>query len=123
MISLKSSTIIHRPVEEVFKYVATDYFQNRPKWANDGFNFENTSGEPMHRGLNSNMLSADSTGKQVETTLRVTEYELNKMMIVRTSSVFAGTEAEHGKPIEGKRIVSTETERTYAFEPVAGGTN
>ena len=56
MIRAQATTIIARPVSEVFQFVATDFFANYPRWSPEVVKLRPTSPSPIRVG---------STGWQV----------------------------------------------------------
>jgi carbon monoxide dehydrogenase subunit G len=102
MLKAESSILIHRPIEDVFKYIADDFFENFRKWDAAVLKLEKTSPSPV---------GIDTTGWQVmkgdgweaETDFRVTDYDPNRKFSI------TGT----GKPY---------FKNSYTFEPIDDGT-
>ena len=71
---LAASQIMERPPAEVFRFVATDHFQNHPKWDPAVTAITKTSPGPMGPGTTARLVRSDR-GRRVEGTMEVTEYE------------------------------------------------
>jgi hypothetical protein len=73
-VRLSASQMIERPPAEVFRFVATDHFQNHPKWDPAVTAITKTSPGPMGVGTTARLVRSDR-GRRVEGTMEVTEYE------------------------------------------------
>jgi Polyketide cyclase / dehydrase and lipid transport len=73
-VRLSASQVIERPPAEVFRFVATDHFQNHPKWDPAVTSITKTSPGPMGVGTTARLVRTDR-GRHVEGTMEVTEYE------------------------------------------------
>jgi hypothetical protein len=71
-VRLAASQVIERPPAEVFRFVATDHFQNHPKW--DPAITSKTSPGPMGLGTTARLVRTDR-GRQLQGSLEVTEYQ------------------------------------------------
>ncbi len=71
---LETEEPIARPPEDVFRFVATDHFQNHPKWDPSITEMTPISPGPMGVGSTARLVRNDR-GKRVEGTVQVTEYE------------------------------------------------
>src|SRR4029453_1461163 len=71
-VRLTASQIIERPPAEVFRFVATDHFQNHPKWDPAVTAITKTSPGPMGVGPPAG-LARPGGGGRVEGTMEVTE--------------------------------------------------
>ncbi|MCC7355543.1 MAG: SRPBCC family protein, partial [Anaerolineae bacterium] len=71
MINFTLTTVINRPVDEVFTYI-TDV-RNEPQWMPGVLEAEQTSAEPVGVGTTYYEL-VELLGQQVELTFEVTEY-------------------------------------------------
>jgi carbon monoxide dehydrogenase subunit G len=71
---LSASQVIERPPAEVFRFIATDHFQNHPKWDPAITAITQTSPGPMGVGTTARLVRTDR-GRRVEGTMEVTEYE------------------------------------------------
>ena len=71
---LAASQVIERPPAEVFRFVATDHFQNHPKWDPAVTSITKTSPGPMGVGTTARLVRTDR-GRRVEGSMEVTEYE------------------------------------------------
>jgi hypothetical protein len=73
-VRLAASQIIERPPAEVFRFVATDHFQNHSKWDPAITSITQTSPGPMGVGTTARLVRTDR-GRRVEGTMEVTEYQ------------------------------------------------
>jgi Polyketide cyclase / dehydrase and lipid transport len=73
-VRLAASQVIKRPPAEVFRFVATDHFQNHPKWDPAVTSVTKTSPGPMGVGTTARLVRTDR-GRRVEGSMEVTEYQ------------------------------------------------
>jgi Polyketide cyclase / dehydrase and lipid transport len=73
-VRLSASLVIERPPAEVFRFIATDHFQNHPKWDPAVTAITKTSPGSMGVGTTARLVRTDR-GRRVEGTMEVTEYE------------------------------------------------
>jgi signal recognition particle receptor subunit beta len=73
-VRLAASQVIERPPAEVFRFVATDHFENHPKWDPAVTAITKTSPGPMGVGTTARLVRTDR-GRRVEGSMEVTEYE------------------------------------------------
>jgi hypothetical protein len=73
-VRLAASQVIERPPAEVFRFVATDHFQNHPKWDPAVTAITKTSPGPMGIGTTARLVRTDR-GRRVEGSMEVTEYQ------------------------------------------------
>lgn len=71
---LSASQVIQHPPTEVFRFVATEHFQNHPKWDPAVTAITQTSPGPMGVGTTARLVRTDR-GRRVEGTMEVTEYQ------------------------------------------------
>ena len=71
---LAASQIIERPPTEVFRFVATDHFQNHPRWDPAVTSITKTSPGPMGMGTTARLVRTDR-GRRIEGSMEVTEYK------------------------------------------------
>ncbi|HKP52749.1 MAG TPA: SRPBCC family protein [Chloroflexia bacterium] len=123
MLKLKHKVLIRRPVEEVFQFVATDYFQNRPKWAPIPKEVEilEIPEGPANIGVTARYRSEDQWGRIADTTFLVTEYEPSRKLGIKTETRFAEHQPKRKASQKAYAGVS-HTSATSLFEPVEGGT-
>ena len=114
-----STKIIHRPVEDVFGFVAVNYFENRSKWARSILELQKTSNGPMGVGTTGKELSSYG-GPQFEAILLVTEFIPDTKLVVEDSFYYARHQPRISVIREDPTKVRQFT-RTYAFEPVQTG--
>ena len=75
----KASIMIGCPSEEVFKYIAVDFFQNYPKWSPEVIKLEALSEGPVQLGTLARQVRMDQ-GHRSESKFRVTIYEPSKRL-------------------------------------------
>jgi len=73
-VRLAASQVIERPSAQVFQFVATDHFQNHPKWDPAVTSITQTSPGPMAVGTTARFVRTDR-GRRVEGSMEITEYE------------------------------------------------
>jgi carbon monoxide dehydrogenase subunit G len=73
-VRLAASQVIERPPAEVFRFVATDHFQNHPRWDPAVTSITKTSPGSIGVGTTARLVRTDR-GRRVEGTMEVTEYE------------------------------------------------
>jgi Polyketide cyclase / dehydrase and lipid transport len=73
-VRLSASQVIQHPPTEVFRFVATEHFQNHPKWDPAVTAITQTSPGPMGVGTTARLVRTDR-GRRVEGTMEVTEYQ------------------------------------------------
>lgn len=71
---LEAVQVIERRQEDVFRFVATDHFQNHPKWDPAIEQMTPTSPGPMAKGATARLVRRDR-GRVLEGIITVTEYE------------------------------------------------
>jgi hypothetical protein len=71
---VRAERIVHRPVEQVFDFVATRHFENHPRWDPDLLEMRQTSPGPAGQGATALVVRRQGRGR-VEGTATVTEYE------------------------------------------------
>jgi hypothetical protein len=71
---LQAEELIERPASEVFRFVATEHFQNHPKWDPALLEMTPTSAGPIGRGSAARLVRSDR-GRRSEGVITVTEYE------------------------------------------------
>ena len=71
---LQAAQVINRPPQDVFRFVATDHFENHPTWDPAIQEMTPTSPGPMAPGTTARLVRRDR-GTAVEGTVTVTEYE------------------------------------------------
>jgi hypothetical protein len=73
-VRLAASQVIERPPAEVFRFVATDHFQNHPTWDPAVTAITQTSPGPMGVGTTARLVRTDR-GRRIEGSMEVTEYQ------------------------------------------------
>ena len=74
MIRAQATTIIARPVSEVFQFVATDFFANYPRWSPEVVKLRPTSPSPIRVGSTGWQVRIDY-GRRTELSFRVSVLE------------------------------------------------
>jgi hypothetical protein len=65
---------IEKPPAEVFRFIATNHFENHPKWDPSIIELTPTSAGPMREGATARLVRSDR-GKRVDGTMTVTDYQ------------------------------------------------
>ena len=73
----KASTIIRKPVEDVFHFVADGFFENYPKWSPEVVELKALSEGPLNVGSVARQVRIDH-GHRSESTFKVTEFQPNR---------------------------------------------
>jgi uncharacterized membrane protein len=102
MINVEASTVIHRPIDEVFAFVAN--FENHPKWEMNFQSVKLLTSSPTGVGT-TYQCELKLPGQSATSKFEITEYEVNKKIS------FEGEAAGPAKP-----------KGSFLLEPVAGGT-
>ncbi len=80
---LEISTVINRPVEEVFAFVSN--FENEPKWRSGGSEVKKTSAGPIGVGTTYRTVIR-LLGRRLEGEFEITEYEPNRGCATKSKS-------------------------------------
>ena len=104
MAQIKNSITIHRPIEEVFAFVA-DY-SNNVKWQSGVISAEFTSPGPVGVGTTFKY-DAEFMGRKLETTGELTAYDPPKMIAWKsTSGPFPMSGSTKFESVEGGTLVT-----------------
>lgn len=77
----EASIEINEPIEQVFTYIAEQFFYNYPKWALEVVEFEPLNGNEVFVGAQAKQIRKDN-GDKVETIFEITEYlPCSKLML------------------------------------------
>lgn len=74
-----ASTIIHRPVDEVFLFIGGNFFTNYPRWSPEVIDLKRLSEGSLHVGALMKQVRVDH-GHKSESTFRVTDFEPNRCL-------------------------------------------
>lgn len=108
MIKIEQSTVINRPIEEVFSYV-TD-IDNLPMWSGEIVESRKTSDGPTGEGTTFDLL-VKALGRKIENTHEISAYEPNSKFGIKITSGPVLGEAEYSfEPVNGGSKVSVEVE-------------
>jgi hypothetical protein len=106
----KASITIDRPGEEVFQYIAVDFFQNYPKLSPEVIQLEALTNGPVKLGTIARQVRVDQ-GHRSESRFRVTLYEPNKRLC------FAGVSDPYRCTYELQELNQGKTVRlSFTFE-------
>ena len=83
MTKVERTLIINQPVEKVFTYVTNP--RNNPKWQPDILDSRVSPDEPTHVGTRVTDVRS-LLGRKLELTTEVIEFELNKMLHIKSTS-------------------------------------
>ena len=70
----KSSALIRLPLEDVYKFVAEDFFDNYPRWSSEVIELKKLSDGPLARGSLLRQIRVDH-GRRSDSTFRITQLE------------------------------------------------
>jgi hypothetical protein len=79
MVKAQSQTVIKRPAERVFQFIAVDFFQNYPRWSPEVVALQATSTGPVQLGTTGRQVRIDQ-GRRTESTFRVSRYEVGRQI-------------------------------------------
>jgi hypothetical protein len=82
MITAESETLVRRPVEVVFDFVASRFFENYPRWSPEVVELAQTSAGPVQVGTVGRQARIDK-GVRTESIFRVTELEPGRRLAFR----------------------------------------
>jgi len=74
MIKAQANILIKRPVEEVFRYVSTDFFEHYPQWSPEVKELEKITTGPVRVGTQARQVRTDE-GHRTESIFQVTAYQ------------------------------------------------
>ena len=77
MVKGKASTLIARPAEQVFNFIAVDFFKNYQRWSPEVVSLESKSQGPVRVGTTCRQVRIDQ-GRRTESTFRVSRFEPGK---------------------------------------------
>lgn len=73
----KASTLIVKPVEDVFRFIGEDFFENYPKWSTEVVEVKPLSDGPVKVGFQARQVRIDY-GRRSESTFRVVDFQSNR---------------------------------------------
>lgn len=120
-IKYKSSVDIRRPVDEVFDFVATGFFENRPTWTPYAQEAQKLSDGPVGAGTKGIEIGYDIADREITTNYTVTDYVFNRKFGLEGVATFR--EVADGSSVKetGKEGASTTFSLQYLFESTGGG--
>ena len=77
MLKAQSRIVIDRPIEEVFQYIAQNFFDNYPKWDTSVVELKKLSPDPMGLGTQGWQIM-DGNGWRSENDFYVNDYQPNR---------------------------------------------
>ncbi len=77
MVRAQASTLIERPAEQVFNFVAIDFIRNYQRWSPEVVHLEPLSQGPVGIGTTCRQVRIDQ-GRRTESTFRVSRFESGK---------------------------------------------
>jgi len=78
-VKAKASTVINKPVDEVFHFISDEFFENYPKWSPEVVELKPLTEGPLRLGTLARQVRIDH-GHRTESTFRVTDYQPNKRL-------------------------------------------
>jgi hypothetical protein len=76
-VKAKASTVIKKPVEEVFHFIGEEFFENYPKWSPEVVELKALSDGPLKLGAMARQVRVDH-GHRTESTFAVTDFQPNR---------------------------------------------
>ena len=77
MVRGKATTLIAEPAEQVFNFIAVDFFKNYQRWSPEVVSLEPKSQGPLRLGTTCRQVRIDQ-GRRTESTFRVSRFEPQK---------------------------------------------
>ena len=77
MVRGKASTLIARPAEQVFDFIAVDFLENYQRWSPEVLSLESKTQGPVRVGTTCRQVRVDQ-GRRTESTFRVSRFEPGK---------------------------------------------
>ena len=107
----KASTLIHKPVEDVFRFIGDGFYENYPKWSPEVVDLKPLSQGPLHLGSLARQVRVDH-GHRTESTFKVTDYQPNRKLL------FSGVKDPYRciYDLEPNLGSKSETRVTFTFE-------
>ncbi|MGR9087434.1 MAG: SRPBCC family protein [Gammaproteobacteria bacterium] len=105
----KASIEIDRPVEEVFAFVAENFFENYPKWAPEVIEFRPINDNRMAVGALARQTRIDQ-GQRTESTFEVATLVPNELMVLN------GLSDPYRNCYRFEGLAEAKTRLTFAFE-------
>lgn len=116
-----NTCLIRRPVEEVFQFIATDYFKNFPLWQPDMKEVKQTSLGRMGVGTTGHVVSRDKTGNGLDASLSVREYRPNSLFTIHGEGSVS-LDRQNSKGDARLLTAPTQFDWIYSFEPAGAQT-
>jgi hypothetical protein len=105
-----ASITIERPIDEVFRFIGADFFQNYPKWSPEVVQLESLTEGPVKLGTRARQVRVDQ-GHRSDSKFEVKIYELDKKLC------FSGVVDPYRCTYEVAELNSGKTTRlTFTFE-------
>jgi polyketide cyclase/dehydrase/lipid transport protein len=125
MIAAEASILIQMSVESVFRFVATDFFLNYPKWSPEVVELEKTSQEAVGIGTTGRQVRLDQ-GRRSESIFRVIAFEPNRRIAFASiSGLQYRASYAFGSLPEGTRVSFSLEIRSdglpFLLKPLMGG--
>jgi uncharacterized protein YndB with AHSA1/START domain len=110
-VKAKATTVINKPINEVFRFVGDEFFVNYPKWSPEVVELKPLSEGRLRLGTLARQVRVDH-GHRTESTFRVTDYQPNKRLC------FSGVSSPYRCvfDFEQKSMPSPVTQVAFTFE-------
>lgn len=76
----QASTVIQKPVDDVFRFIGEEFFDNYPKWSPEVVELKRLSPGPLQVGTLARQVRVDH-GHRTESTFKVTDYQPNQRLV------------------------------------------
>lgn len=80
MVRAQTQTLIGRPTDSVYGFVAEDFFANYPRWSPEVVELQRMSTGPVRLGTTGRQVRIDQ-GRRTESTFRVTRFERGRCVV------------------------------------------
>lgn len=107
-VTAKASTVIKKPVEDVFHFIGEEFFDNYPRWSPEVVELKALSDGPLKVGAMARQVRVDH-GHRSESTFTVTDFQPNRRIAFSgVSNAYHCTyELEAAQPAAATRVAFT----------------
>ena len=119
MATVTSERVVRRPPDEVFEFVATNHFENHPRWDPDLLEMTQTTPGPVRVGTAARVVRRQGR-RRVEGTATVTAYEPNRTAAwdVRFGRFLLRQRSDYAPEMDGRATRVRLTVETSARGPL-----
>lgn len=112
----RAGVVIHRPVADVFRFVAEEFFDRARQWNTQVLEVRKTSDGPVRVGTRGSVAGL-GTAARTESSLEVLEYQPNHVFSYRSETLPAGATS-----LRGTTPLLTHSVMAFRFESAGSNT-